>query len=65
MGTEMKKNADELAAKAEKAAKADAAWGEKLYWDIDKARRWDKKKDPDGSLLKAEQERIIGEIEKK
>jgi type 1 glutamine amidotransferase len=63
--TAMGKNADELAAKAEKAARSDVAWGEKLYWDIDKVRRWDKKKDADGSLLKAEQERLISDIEKK
>ena len=62
-GTEAGKNADELAAKAEKAAKADLEWGAKLYDDIDKYRRSDKKKDPDKA--KAEKERILGEIEKK
>jgi type 1 glutamine amidotransferase len=60
-GTEKGKNADELAAKAEKAAKADLEWGAKLYADIDKYRRMDKKKDE----AKAEQERILAEIEKK
>jgi len=63
VGTELGKNADELAAKAEKAAKADPAWGAKLYEDIDKYRRSDKKKDPEKA--KAEKERILGEIEKK
>jgi hypothetical protein len=57
------KNADELAAKAEKAALADAAWAEKLYGEIDKVRRMDKKKDPEKA--KAEAARILGEIEKK
>lgn len=61
--TEKGKNADELAAKAEKAAKSDPEWGAKLYDEIDKYRRMDKKKDPDKA--KAEQERILGEIEKK
>ena len=63
VGTEQKKPADELAAKAEKAAKADAAWAEKLYADIDKYRRMDKKKDAEKA--KAEADRILGEIEKK
>ncbi len=57
------KNADELSAKAAKAASADAAWGEKLYTDIDKYRRMDKKKDAEKA--KAEADRILAEIEKK
>jgi type 1 glutamine amidotransferase len=63
VGTEQGKNADELAAKAEKAALADAAWGEKMYGDIDKYRRMNKKNEPDKA--KAEATRILGEIEKK
>ena len=58
--TALGKNADELAAKAEAAGRSEA--GAKLYEDIDKLRRMDKKKDPDKA--KAEQERILGEIEK-
>jgi type 1 glutamine amidotransferase len=61
VGTEKGKSADELAAKAEKAAKTDLEWGAKLYEDIDKYRRSDKKSDK----AKAEQERILAEIEKK
>ena len=63
VGTELGKNGDELAAKAERAVKADVEWAAKLYEDIDKLRRMDKKKDPDKA--KAEKERIFGEIEKK
>lgn len=53
------KDADALSAKA----KSDAAWGAKMYEDIDKYRRSDKKKDPEKA--KAEVERILGELEKK
>jgi hypothetical protein len=63
VGTEKGYNADELAAKADKAAKADPEWGAKLYDDIDKYRRMDKKKDADKAG--AEKERILGEIQKK
>jgi type 1 glutamine amidotransferase len=63
IGTEMGKNGDEMAAKAERAVKGDVEWGAKLYADIDAYRRSDKKKDADKS--KAEKERIFGEIEKK
>jgi hypothetical protein len=62
-GNAMGRNADELAARAEKAALADAAWGEKVYTEIDKYRRMDKKKDPEKA--KAEAERLLGEIEKR
>lgn len=61
--TETGKNGDECAAKAEKAALADAAWAEKLYGEIDKLRRMDRKKNADAA--KAEAARILGEIEKK
>jgi type 1 glutamine amidotransferase len=61
VGSEKGKNADELAAKAEKAAKADPEWGAKLYADIEKYRGMDKKKDE----AKAEGERILAEIDKK
>ena len=63
VGTEMGKNGDEMAAKAEKAVKGDVEWGAKLYADIDAYRRSDKKRDADKS--KAEKERIFAEIEKK
>ena len=61
VGTEKGKNADELAAKAEKAAKSDTEWGAKLYEDIDKYRRSDKKSEK----AQAEKERLLAEIEKK
>jgi hypothetical protein len=63
VGTERGKNADELAAKAEKAARADPAWGAKVYAEIDKVRRMDKKKDPEKA--RAEADRILAEIESK
>lgn len=63
VGTEKGKDAGELAARAEKAAGADREWGAKLYDEIDKYRRMDKKKDPEKA--KEEQERILAEIEKK
>ncbi len=65
VGTAEGKNADELAAKAEKAALADPAWGEKLYGEIDRHRRMPKKSDADKEKAKAEAARILGEIEKK
>lgn len=58
-----KESAEALAAKAEKAAKADAAWGAKMYEDIDKYRRMDKKKDPEKA--NAEKDRLLAEIDKK
>jgi len=61
VGTERGKNADELAGKAEKAARADLDWGAKLYEQINKYRGMDKKKDE----TKAEADRILGDIEKK
>src|SRR5262249_7103453 len=63
IGTEKGKNADELAAKAEKAAKADPEGAAKLNDTIAKNRRSDKKKDPEKS--NAEKDRILAEIEKK
>ena len=53
------KDPEALSAKA----KADPAWGAKMYEDIDKLRRSDKKKDPEKA--KAEKDRILAEIEKK
>ena len=57
------KDTESLIARAEKGVKADPAWGAKMYEDIDKFRRSDKKKDPEKA--KAEQDRILAEIEKK
>lgn len=57
------KDTESLVAKAERAVKSDLAWGAKMYEDIDKYRRSDKKKDPEKA--KAEVERLLAEIEKK
>lgn len=57
------KDAESLIAKAERAIKSDSAWGAGMYDAIDKLRRVNKKNDPDKA--KAEQERILAEIEKK
>jgi len=57
------KDTESLITRAEKGVKADPAWGAKLYEDIDKLRRSDKKKDPEKT--KAEVERILAEVEKK
>ena len=57
------KDTESLISRGEKGVKADPAWGAKMYEDIDKYRRMDKKKDPEKA--KAELERILGEIEKK
>ncbi|HEV3027230.1 MAG TPA: hypothetical protein VG457_06630, partial [Planctomycetota bacterium] len=62
VGSQSGKNADELASKAGQAAKTDLVWGAKIYEDIDKYRRMDKK---DADKAKAERERILGEIEKR
>jgi hypothetical protein len=53
------KDPESLSAKA----KADPEWGARMYAEIDKLRRTDKKKDPEKA--KAEAERILAEIEKK
>jgi type 1 glutamine amidotransferase len=55
------KDADEAAARAQKAVKGDPAWAAKLYEEIDKYRRSDRKKD----AAKAEADRILAEIEAK
>jgi type 1 glutamine amidotransferase len=60
---EKEKERESLITRAEKGVKADPAWGAKMYEDIDKYRRSDKKKDPEKS--KAEQDRILAEVEKK